>query len=327
MRSSSGQASLDPSALEALRVPLTGYCYRLLGSAADTDDAVQETLIRAYTRFDAYDPSRGRLSTWVHAIATNVCLDMLRAARRRMLMWEGPATGGFDPDAVLPADRWLDPMPDVRLIDAADPAELVTQRESVRLAFVVALQHLPPRQRAVLILREVLAFTAAETADMLGVSTAAVNSALQRARATLTTARNTDLDPLDPDSSVDHDLVQRYATAFEAHDVDGLASLLCEDAESGMPPFAWRMTGRETIVAVFAASDGCAGDRLVPTQINGSTGFGQYRPDADGVLRPFALLAVETRSGRIARLVTFLGAGDRFAQFGLPETIGPRTDR
>ncbi|MBY8859241.1 RNA polymerase subunit sigma-70 [Nocardia sp. CA2R105] len=318
MSSSSGQVGVDPSALEALRIPLTGYCYRLLGTAADTDDAVQETLIRAYTRIDSYDPGRARLSTWVHAIATNVCLDMLRAARRRMLIWDGPSARDFDPGAVLP-DRWLDPMPDARLIDTEDPAELVVQRESVRLAFVAALQHLPPRQRAVLVLRDVLAFTAAETADMLGVSTAAANSALQRARVTLSAARTTvspsDLDP------ADEDLLRRYTTAFENHDVAGLTAVLCADSESGMPPFAWRITGRDATVEIFAATDACAGDRMVPVRMNGVTGVGQYRPDAEGVLRPFALVAVHARDGRVAQVVTFLGSGTRFAEFGLPETI------
>ncbi|WP_235204364.1 RNA polymerase subunit sigma-70 [Nocardia otitidiscaviarum] len=311
---------LDPRALEALRMPLTGYCYRLLGSAADTDDAVQETLIRAYTRRDGFDPGKGRLSTWVHAIATNVCLDMLRSARRRMLVWEGPVPEGFDAGSVLPADRWIEPMPDAELIDATDPAEVVVRRESVRLAFVAALQHLPPRQRAVLVLRDVLAFSAAETAGMLGVSAAAANSALQRARATLDTVRTDRGHALDLDTERDRDLLRRYLVAFEAHDVDALAALLCEDAESSMPPFPWRIDGRDAQLQIFAAADDCTRDRLVPVRINGSAGFGQYRPDEHGVLRPFALLAVEQRGGRIARLLTFLGTQARFARFGLPET-------
>lgn len=302
-------------------MPLTGYCYRLLGTAADTDDAVQETLVRAFTRFDSYDPGRARLSTWVHAIATNICLDMLRAARRRMLVWEGPSPEVFDPDAVLPG-RWLDPMPDARLIDTGDPAELAVQRESVRLAFVAALQHLPPRQRAVLVLRDVLAFTAAETADMLGVSIAAANSALQRARVTLAAARTSE-PRLEP---VDEELLRRYTTAFENHDVAGLAAVLCADAETGMPPFAWRISGRDAAVRIFASTDACAGDRMVPVRMNGVTGVGQYRPGDGGVLRPFALVAVHARDGLVAQLVTFLGSGDRFAEFGLPATIRRPTD-
>ncbi|MBF6447940.1 RNA polymerase subunit sigma-70 [Nocardia elegans] len=323
MSVSASEPLSESDALEALRIPLTGYCYRLLGSSADADDAVQETMIRAYTRFDSFDPGRGRLSTWVHAIATNICLDMLRSARRRMLVWEGPVSTGFDPDALVPADRWLDPIPDARVLD---PADSVIRRESVRLAFVAALQHLPPRQRAVLVLREVLTFSAAETATMLDVTPAAVNSALQRARATLAAVRQSATDPLDPDDPGDRELVRRYVAAFENHDVGALAALLCEDAESGMPPFAWRLSGRDLVVSVFAAGEACVDDRLIPVRMNGSIGFGQYRPDTEGVLRPFALLAIEARSGSIARQVTYLGSGDRFAEFGLPP-IFPRTRR
>ncbi|MFF0488751.1 RNA polymerase subunit sigma-70 [Nocardia sp. NPDC004068] len=311
----------DPEALEALRIPLTGYCYRLLGSAADADDAVQETLLRAYLRRDTFDPERGRLSTWVHAIATNICLDMLRSARRRMLVWDGPTREGFDPEAVLPADRWIEPAADAELIEASDPAQTVVHRESVRLAFVATLQRLPPRQRAVLVLRDVLAFTAAETAAMLAVSVAAVNSALQRARATVAAARPAPTDALDLDDPRDRDLLRRFVTAFEAHDVDGLAAVLCEDAETSMPPFLWRVTGSAAWLRIFAVAEDCARDRLVPTRVNGSAGFGQYRPDDTGVPRPFALLAVEARDGRVASLTTFLTARDRFARFGLPATL------
>ncbi|MQY25307.1 RNA polymerase subunit sigma-70 [Nocardia aurantia] len=324
MSASTGAAATEPGALEAARIPLTGYCYRMLGSAADAEDAVQETLLRAYLRLDTFDPARSRLSTWLHAIATNICLDLLRGRTRRMLTWDGPVAGGFDPGSALPPDRWIEPMPDAALIATRDPAEVVAQRESVRLAFVAALQHLPPRQRAVLVLREVLAFTASETADMLGVSAAAVNSALQRARATLAAARTTPAEAPDPADRADRDLIRRYVTAFEAHDVAALAALLCEDAESGMPPLAWRLTGRETIVAVFAAADACVGDRLIEVAMNGSIGFGQYRLDGAGVPRPFALLAITTRGGAIAEQVTFLGTADRFAEFGLPAVPAPR---
>ena len=177
--------------LEALRVPLTGYCYRLLGSSADTDDAVQETLIRASSRRDQYDPSRARLSSWVHGIATHVCIDMLRSAKRRALVVDlGQATShGETLGAPLPSDVWLEPMPDSRLIATQDPGELVLERESVRLAFIAALQYLAPRQRAALVLRDVLAFTARETAEILGTTVPSVNSSLQRARASLNAQR------------------------------------------------------------------------------------------------------------------------------------------
>ncbi|NKY87833.1 RNA polymerase subunit sigma-70 [Nocardia veterana] len=324
MSATAGGPATAADQLESLRIPVTGYCYRMLGSAADADDAAQETLIRAYTRFDSYDPSRARLSTWVHAIATNICLDMLRSARRRMLFWEGPDATGFDPDAVLPPDRWIDPIPDSRVLD---PADRIVRRESVRLAFVAALQHLPPRQRAVLVLRDVLAFSAAETAQMLEVGPAAVNSALQRARATLSSVPEQATEVLDPENPRDREVISRYVAAFENHDVEGLAALLCEDARSGMPPLAWRLSGRDTIVAVFAAGDACAGDRLVPVAMNGSIGFGQYRPDPDGVLRPFALLALGARSGLVAQQITYFGSGDRFAEFGLPPTVDSAAHR
>jgi len=312
--------------LAALRVPLTGYCYRLLGSAADTDDAVQETLIRASARWDQYDPSRGRLSTWVHGIATNVCIDMLRSAKRRALVVDlGQATApGADLGAPLPPDVWLEPMPDSRLIAARDPGEVVLERESIRLAFIAALQYLAPRQRAVLVLRDVLAFTAQETAEMLSTTVPAVNSALQRARASLEAQRPDPSEIGDPENVQQEELLRRYVTAFEAHDVAGLTAILRDDALTSMPPFAWRLTGAATIAELVAASDSCAGARLVPCRMNGAVGFGQYRPGDDSVLRPFALMAVQVCGGQIAHIVTFLGTQHRFAEFGLPESIEER---
>lgn len=311
--------------LEALRVPLTGYCYRLLGSSADTDDAVQETLIRASSRLDQYDPGRGRLSTWVHAIATNICIDMLRSAKRRVLVVSlDEAVPGEDLGTPLPADRWLEPMPDARLIAAQDPAEVVLERESVRLAFLVALQCLAPRQRAVLVLRDVLAFTARETAQILGITVASVNSALQRARASVTAQRPDPFDIADPGDAEQRDLLRRYVTAFEAHDIAGLKAILRKDAVTSMPPFRWRLTGAEAIAEAMGASDSCAGARLVPCRMNGARGFGQYRPGDDNVLRPFALVAVQILDGRIAQIVTFLGTQHRFHEFGLPDSLHGR---
>jgi len=311
--------------LEALRVPLTGYCYRLLGSAADTDDAVQETLIRASSRWDQYDPSRGRLSTWVHGIATHVCIDMLRSAKRRALVVDlGEATGrGPDLGAPLPPDAWLEPMPDSRLIAAQDPGEVVLERESIRLAFIAALQYLAPRQRAVLVLRDVLAFTAQETAQILDATVPSVNSALQRARASLDAQRPNPLEIGDPEDAKQWGLLRRYVAAFEAHDVAGLKAILREDALTSMPPFAWCLTGGATIAELIAASDSCAGARLVPCRMNGTVGFGQYRPGDDNVLRPFALVAVQVCGGQIAHVVTFLGTQDRFREFGLPDSLEP----
>src|SRR5580692_2901607 len=306
-----------------MRVPLAGFCYRLLGSSADTDDAVQETLIRASSRRDQYDPGRGRLTTWVHAIATNVCIDMLRSAKRRALVVDlGQATGqGDDPGTPLPPEVWLEPMPDSRMIAAQDPGEIVQERESVRLAFIAALQYLPPRQRAVLVLRDVLAFTAQETAGILDATVPSVNSALQRARALLGSRRPDPFAIGDPDDAAQRDLLRRYVTAFEAHDVEGLKAVLRADAVASMPPFGWRLAGAEAIAVAVGASEYCAGARLVPCRMNGAWGFGQYRPGDDDVLRPFALIAVEISGGRISRLVTFLGTQGRFREFGLPDSL------
>jgi RNA polymerase sigma-70 factor (TIGR02960 family) len=312
--------ALSVDDLEALRGPLTGYCYRLLGNAADSDDAVQETVIRAYRHLDRFDPSRAQLRTWVHGIATNVCLDLLRGARRRALLAPvPPSTPGGALGAPVADEHWLEPMPDSRTVHADDPAELAVQRESVRLAFLAALQYLPAKQRAVLLLREVYGFSAQEVAGTLEISVAAANSALQRARSALAERRPT---PADVVTGDDHrEVLERYIAAFEAHDVDALRDLLHADTVASMPPFAWWLAGRDAVAAVFAASDACAGHRLLPVRINGTVGFGQYRPAADGTLRPFALVALEVRGGLVEHAVTFLGAGARFPEFGLPESL------
>lgn len=308
--------------LEALRVPLTGYCYRLLGSASDTDDAVQDTLIRAADRLDQFDPARAQLATWVHRIATNICLDLLRAARRRALVMdlaeaaEGPGLG-----QPLPPDAWIEPMPDSRLLGVRDPGEVVEGQETVRLAFIAALQHLAPRQRAVLVLRDVLAFSARETAEILGASVASVTSALQRARAVLAAERPDPFDVGDPKDAAQRELLHRYVTAFEAHDVVGLTAVLREDAIASMPPFRWRLRGARQIAEIMASSDSCAGARLVPCPLNGGIGVGQYRPDEAGDLRPFALVALTLRDGWITQIITFLGTQTRFAEFGLPSSL------
>ncbi len=318
-------AEIDSLAeLEALRRPLTAYAYRMLGASAESDDAAQEAIVRAHRSIDRFDPGRGSLRTWVFRIATNVCLDLLRAAGRRALSVDlGPASvDGSTLGAPLPADRFVEPMPSSRLLAATDPADVVVERESVRLAFVAALQHLPPRQRATLILREVLHFSAAETADLLDVTTASVNSALQRARDTLDRHRPSPTDSYDPADEAQRDLLDRYVAAFEAHDVDALTAVLRDDAITSMPPFAWWIRGGARIAGLVAAG-GCAGARLAPTDVCGSAGFGQYRPDDDGVLRPFALVLVQTRAGRVADTVTFLGSGPRFTEFGLPEILVP----
>lgn len=318
--------------LEELRGALTGYCYRMLGAAADAEDAVQETLLRAHRHRHGFDPSRARLTTWVHRIAHNVCVDEQRAASRRALPVD------LAPEAVpgepLPVPRgpeaFVDPMPGARVVLATDPAHRAVERESVRLAFLAALQHLTPPQRSALVLRDVLRFSAAETAAILGWTTAAANGALQRARARLAaldldlqslSVRGVGADVDDPEGASVLALLERYVDAFERHDVDALVAILHEDAVTSMPPFAWWLRGGVTIARLQGLSEHCAHDRLLVTDVGGRPGLGQYRPDAHGVLRPFALVDVTVRGGRVTELVTYLEAAGRFDEFGLPEVL------
>ncbi|MEV0824454.1 sigma-70 family RNA polymerase sigma factor [Nonomuraea rubra] len=296
------EADLE-AGLERHRAELTGYCYRMLGSGFEAEDAVQEAFVRAWR---TYDPARGPLRPWLFHLATNVCLDMLRGPQRRARAMDlGPAAiPGAALGEPLPESRWVQPVPDARVLD---PADLAVTRETVRLAFVAALQHLPPRQRAVLILRDVLKWTAAETAALLATTVTSVNSTLQRARTRLPAVT-----PLDQE--VDEALLARYVTAFERYDVDTLVSLLHEDATSSMPPFTWWLRGREAVRAVLLASGApCAGSRLVPTRANGCPAFGQY--DANG--EAFALVVLEVSGGVITGETTFLDPG-LFPLFGLP---------
>ena len=306
--------------LESHRRELTGYCYRMLGSAFEAEDAVQETLVRAWRGYDRFE-GRSAVRSWLYRIATNVCLDMLGSAQRRARPMDlGPAGTPHRTDVPppLPESVWLGPAPDDRILpETSDPAEVAVARESVRLAFVAALQHLPPKQRAVLILREVLAWSANETAELLQTSVASVNSALQRARATLATVRTTQSDPLDPEQAA---LLERYVEAFERYDLDALASLLHEDATLSMPPLDLWMRGVEDILAWMGGMGiGCRGSRLLPTAANGSPAFGQYRPtDTVGRHEPWALIVLEISGGRIVGMTHFLDTERLFPLFGLP---------
>ncbi|WP_199429489.1 sigma-70 family RNA polymerase sigma factor [Qaidamihabitans albus] len=310
--------------LEPYRAGLTGYCYRMLGSAFEAEDAVQETLLRAWRAFERYDERRASLRTWLYSIATNVCLDMLSSSQRRALAMDLglPSRPGGALGAPLPESTWVQPVPESRVLPPhADPAEAAVLRESIRLAFVAALQHLPPRQRAVVILRDVLRWRAAEVAGLLGGTVAAVNSALQRARATLADVDSAPAEPLRPLDERQRDLLARYVAAFERHDVDTLTALLHEDATMSMPPFAWWLRGRADIRQVFeAGGDACAGDRLVPTEANGRPAFGQYRPGADG-LEPFALVLLDVVDDHITGTTTFLGSAGLFPRFDLPARL------
>lgn len=303
--------------LEQYRPGLTGYCYRMVGSAFDADDAVQETLLRAWKHRDRFDDRKSSLKTWLFSIATNVCLDLIRGSKRRALAMDlGPASYAAAPlGEPLPGSTWVQPVPDAQVLD---PADLAGQRETIRLAFVAALQHLPPRQRAVLILRDVLSWKAAEVAELLDTSVASINSALQRGRATLAAREPAPADPYDPLDPTQRDLLGRYVEAFERHDVDAMVALLHQDATMSMPPFAWWLAGRDEI-AKAVAGGGCEGARLVPTSANGTAAFGQYRPAGD-LLVPFGLMLFELRHDRISAIATYLDPA-LLPYFDLPPTL------
>ncbi len=269
-------------ALEQYRRELTGYCYRMLGSAFDAEDAVQETMVRAWRSLERFE-GRSALKSWLYRIATNVCLDALAGRERRARPMDlGPAQEPlFENLAELPEVTWITPLP--------TPDELAEQRESLRLAFVAALQHLPPKQRAALILCEVLKWQASEAAELLETSVASVNSALQRARATLATADTAAPAELDDETLA---LLDRYVSAFEAYDIDRLTDLLHEDAIQSMPPYSMWLKGRDDLFAWwFGAGIGCKGSKLVPVGlVNGMPGWGQFKPDPDGGYEPWALI-------------------------------------
>ncbi len=316
----------DERRLEQHRPELTGYCYRMLGSAFEAEDAVQETLVRAWRGLDRFE-GRSALRSWLYRIATNVCFDMLKGRQRRALPMDlGPAQAAearlLGPE--LPAATWVEPAPDARLRGpGADPAELAEWRDSVRLAFVATLQHLPPLQRAVLILREVLQWRAAEVAELLDSTVPAVNSALQRARATLA-ARDVDADePPRTLGEAKQGLLDRYVDAFERYDMDALTSLLQEDAAWSMPPYAlWLATHDDIRRWCLGPGAGCRGSRLVPTAANAAPAYGQYKPSGrPGEHAPWALQVLEVADGRIAGITFYLDTARYFPLFGLPDRL------
>jgi RNA polymerase sigma-70 factor (ECF subfamily) len=313
--------------LEKHRTELTGYCYRMLGSASEAEDAVQETLMRAWRGYDRFE-GRSAFRSWLYRIATNVCLDMVGNSQRRARPMDlsSPISALAPSDATLPETAWIGPVPDGRVLGAgisstADPAELAVARESIRLAFIAALQHLPPRQRAVLILREVLSWSAAETAELLDSSVASVNSALQRARTTLTTVSDKkESEQIRPLDSFQRDLLARYVDAFERYDMDALTALLHEDATISMPPFAMWLRGIADLVAWWTGpGTECRGSRLVPLVANGAPAFGQYR---DGGETPWCVQVLDISDGRLANVTYFLDTERLFPLFGLPPRLG-----
>jgi RNA polymerase sigma-70 factor, ECF subfamily len=310
--------------LEQHRVELTAYCYRMLGSPFEAEDAVQETFIRAWRGFDRFE-GRAALRSWLYRIATNVCLDMLNGRERRARPMDlGPAREPVVENLnALPEVTWIEPVPDTLVTSDGDPAEVAVARETIRLAFVAALQHLPARQRAVLILCEVLRWKASEVAELLETSVASVNSALQRARATLEASNVSETDATPSLDEADRELLARYVQAFEQYDIDALTSLIREDASQSMPPYDLWLHGRDDIFAWWwGPGIGCRGSRVIPTTTaNGSPAFGQYKPSPDGGYEPWALQVLELSDGRIVELTFFLDTAALFPLFGLPARL------
>jgi RNA polymerase sigma-70 factor (ECF subfamily) len=324
------EVSLAPSGeleqqLEELRKPLIGYCYRMLGSPFEAEDAVQEAFLRAWRGFEHFE-GRAALRSWLYRIATNVCLDMLKGRERRAVPMDfGPAREPVESNLhTRPEVTWIEPIPDSLLTAEADPADVVVARETIKLAFIAALQHLPPRQRAVLILCEVLRWQASEVGQLLDTTTASVNSALQRARATIATIGIKADDPVAPTDEAQRELVARYVAAFEQYDLDALTSLIQKDARQSMPPYDMWLSGRDDIFAWwFGPGIGCRGSRLVPVvTTNGTVAFGQYKPSASGSgFDPWALQVLEFKNGEISELTFFLDTERLFPLFQLPARL------
>ena len=317
-------AAVDLTAeIENYRVELTGYCYRMLGSSFEAEDAVQETMLRAWKAADRFE-GRSSLRSWLYRIATNVCFDSLTARQKRARPMDlGPCSGALDTLAPKTAESvWVEPSVDVRTLpQVADPAEVAAAKESVRLAFVAALQNLPPRQRAVLILREVLRWSAAEVAELLGTSVASVNSALQRARATLDANPVVEAETSEPTDAAQRELLERYLDAFTRYDIAGLVALLKDDATMCMPPYPMWLSGPAEVFAWMTGPGAqCEGSRLVPLSANGMPAFAQWRRTEDKTsYYPWAIHVLEVRDGRIVGLNFFLDVGRLFPLYGLPE--------
>ena len=326
---------VDVTELETHRAALTGHCYRMLGSVADAEDAVQETIVRAWRSLGRFE-GRASVRTWLHRIATNVCLDTLSDGSRRMRPFEEGPAGSLEQELVKrERSHWLEPIPDARAIPSdADPFQQAVLRQSIRLAFVAALQHLPPRQRAAIILTEVLGWSAAEVADCLETSVPAVNSALQRARATLAKCGTRSQPVRDREAAAfgggrvenpshisdeQSELLEQYVDAFQRYDVDALVSLLRDDATLSMPPYTLWLQGPRTIRQwLVGPGSGCRGSRLVPVDASGTRAFAQYRRSEDGTHRAWALIILELAENGIAGWNSFLDTETLFPLFGLP---------
>jgi RNA polymerase sigma-70 factor (ECF subfamily) len=304
---------------EEHRRALTGYCYRMLGSGSEAEDAVQETMLRAWRGAESF-AGRSSLRTWLFRIATNVCTDMGRSPQRRARPVDlGPVR---EPDPsfltdILPDGSWITPIADASVLDpGADPAEIAATRDTIRLAFVSALQHLPARQRAALVLCDVLRWPAVEAADLLETSTASINSALQRARATMADMPTATPAPLSDD---EQRFLARYIEAFERYDMDALAVLLHDDVTQNMPPYAMWLQGRDDVLAWYVGPGiECKGSRVLAGRANGCPAFAQYRIDPAGGHAPWALQVIELRGDRVEAIHAFLDTAESFPRFGFP---------
>ncbi len=311
--------------LEDHRRELTAYAYRMLGSGFEAEDAVQETMLRAWRGYEAFE-GRAALRSWLYRITTNVCLDMLSGKERRARPMDlGPAKAAEASNLGEPLSEatWILPIPDGRVLPTGgDPAEVAEARETIRIAFIAALQHLPPKQRAVLVLRDVFRWKASEVAELLETSVASVNSALQRAHATIEAAEISDAEPLRPMDEEQRSLLERYVDAFERYDMDSLTSLLRDDATWSMPPYRlWLQTHDDIATWCLGPGIGCRGSKLVPIEANGSPGYAQYKPGPRGGHVPWALQVVEVSGDRIAGISFFLDTAHLFPLFGLPDRL------
>jgi RNA polymerase sigma-70 factor, ECF subfamily len=318
---SSATIDLDRT-FETHRRELTGYCYRMLGAGSEAEDAVQETMLRAWRSSSSFE-GRSSLRSWLYRIATNVCVDMHRSPQRRarpMDLGASTAVAGAKPGEPRAEHAFVQPVADAKVIDSdGDPASVAVARDSIRLAFVAALQHLPARQRAALILCDVLHLSAIEVAAALETSVASVNSALQRARATMTTARVSSLDAVT--STAHRQLVDRYVDAFQRYDVAALVQMMRDDVVLSMPPYDMWLQGPSELAAWFLGQGiGCKGGRLLPVAVNGTAGFGNYRIAGPGRWEPFALQVIEIVDDKIIGHHNFLYP-ERFAEFGLPPYV------
>ena len=315
--------------VEPVRRQLFAHCYRMLGSVHDAEDALQESLLRAWRGLARFE-GRSSARSWLHRIATNVCIDLAARRPARLLPPDlgPPAASGQEPGEPLPASTWIEPAPDDVFGDdagRASPEALYEQREAVELAFIAALQHLPGRQRATLILRDVLGFSASETGEALDASTASVNSALQRARATVDARlpqRSQQATLRDLGDQGVRDLVARFVEAFEGGDVPAIVGLLTDDAAFAMPPYPEWSRGRDAVAESWLMPERApTGLRYALTRANGQLALGTYAWDAAlGAHLPLALDVLTLRGGLIAAVVAFRSP-EVFPRFGLPGEI------